>query len=94
MATQAQVHWWYRARRALVADLLAGRLARGARVIDVGCGTGDNLGALEEIAGRTVVGRRAVALRRPACAADGGRRRAGRGVPGRGTCRSPPGPPT
>jgi hypothetical protein len=27
MATQAQVHWWYRARRALVADLLAGRVA-------------------------------------------------------------------
>jgi SAM-dependent methyltransferase len=56
MATQAQVHWWYRARRALVAELLAGRVAPGARVIDVGCGTGDNLGALEEIVGRTVVG--------------------------------------
>ena len=29
MATQAQVHWWYRARRALVADLLSGGSARG-----------------------------------------------------------------
>jgi SAM-dependent methyltransferase len=56
MATQAQVHWWYRARRALVAQLLAGRVTHGARVIDVGCGTGDNLEALEEIVGRTVVG--------------------------------------
>src|SRR5262245_55002769 len=56
MATQAQVHWWYRARRALVGELLAGRLAPGARVIDVGCGTGDNLRALDELAGRTVAG--------------------------------------
>lgn len=56
MATQAQVHWWYRARRALVAELLAGQVAAGSRVVDVGCGTGDNLGALEEIVGRTVVG--------------------------------------
>ena len=56
MATQAQVHWWYRARRALVTELLAERVPPGSRVIDVGCGTGDNLGALEEIVGRTVVG--------------------------------------
>ena len=56
MATQAQVHWWYRARRALVAEMLAGRLAPGARVIDVGCGTGDNLAALDDVAGRTAVG--------------------------------------
>jgi ubiquinone/menaquinone biosynthesis C-methylase UbiE len=56
MATQAQDHWWYRARRALVADLLAGEVATGATVIDVGCGTGDNLAALDAVAGRTVVG--------------------------------------
>ena len=56
MATQARAHWWYRARRALVGELLAGRLEPGARVIDVGCGTGDNLPALEDAAGRTVVG--------------------------------------
>jgi SAM-dependent methyltransferase len=56
MATQARTHWWYRARRALVGELLAGQLAPGARVIDVGCGTGDNLPALEDAAGRTVVG--------------------------------------
>jgi ubiquinone/menaquinone biosynthesis C-methylase UbiE len=51
MATQAQVHWWYRARRALVGELLAGEIPAGARVIDVGCGTGDNLGALESASG-------------------------------------------
>ncbi|HET6954671.1 MAG TPA: class I SAM-dependent methyltransferase [Acidimicrobiales bacterium] len=56
MATQAQVHWWYRARRALVAQMLDGALPPEARVVDVGCGTGDNLGALEAAAGGTVVG--------------------------------------
>lgn len=56
MATQAQVHWWYRARRALVTDLLAGVVAPRSRVIDVGCGTGDNLTALEAATGGQVVG--------------------------------------
>jgi SAM-dependent methyltransferase len=56
MADQARDHWWYRARRALVADLLAGELAPGATAVDVGCGTGDNLGALDGVAGRTVAG--------------------------------------
>jgi len=56
MATQAQGHWWYRARRALVADLLAGEVRPGATVIDVGCGTGDNLGALDDAVARPVVG--------------------------------------
>jgi SAM-dependent methyltransferase len=56
MADQARDHWWYRARRALMADLLAGELAPGATVVDVGCGTGDNLGALDGVAGRTVAG--------------------------------------
>jgi len=56
MVEQARDHWWYQARRALVAGLLAGELAPGARVVDVGCGTGDNLGALDDVAGRTVAG--------------------------------------
>jgi ubiquinone/menaquinone biosynthesis C-methylase UbiE len=51
MATQAQVHWWYRARRALVGEMLADELPPAAQVIDVGCGTGDNLGALESVSG-------------------------------------------
>jgi ubiquinone/menaquinone biosynthesis C-methylase UbiE len=56
MATQAQVHWWYRARRALVTQMLAGELSPAARVIDVGSGTGDNLAALDAAAGGPVVG--------------------------------------
>ena len=94
MATQAQVHWWYRARRALVAELLAGRVAPGARVIDVGCGTGDNLGALEEIVGRT--GRRASSCRPTPCGTRPAPRRAtcGSASLGPSTCRSPRGQPT
>jgi SAM-dependent methyltransferase len=56
MAEQAKVHWWYRARRALVAQLLEGRLPPGATVVDVGCGTGDNLAALDAASGGAVVG--------------------------------------
>ena len=93
MADQAQVHWWYRARRALVADVLAGELAPGATAIDVGCGTGDNLGALEDVAGRTVVG---VELSPTPSATPRGPRPAACGPawPGPSSCRSRPGAPT
>jgi SAM-dependent methyltransferase len=33
-------HWWFRGRRELVVSVLRGRLPDGARVLDVGCGTG------------------------------------------------------
>jgi SAM-dependent methyltransferase len=33
-------HWWFRGRRELVTSLLRSRLPDGARVLDVGCGTG------------------------------------------------------
>jgi ubiquinone/menaquinone biosynthesis C-methylase UbiE len=57
MAEQAAAHWWYRARRALVTEVLAGELDPGATVVDVGCGTGDNLVALDAAAcGGAVVG--------------------------------------
>lgn len=33
-------HWWFRGRRELVVSVLRSRLPDGARVVDVGCGTG------------------------------------------------------
>ena len=56
MAEHARSHWWYRHRRELVRQLLAARLSGPLVVLDVGCGTGDNLATLDEVAGRTVVG--------------------------------------
>ncbi|GAA4709179.1 class I SAM-dependent methyltransferase [Sphingomonas lutea] len=49
MAELDQRHWWYRARREVVAALIR-RLAPpppGARILEVGCGTGHNLAMLE-----------------------------------------------
>jgi SAM-dependent methyltransferase len=42
-------HWWYRARRDILADLIARkiRLPEDARILEVGCGTGHNLEMLE-----------------------------------------------
>ena len=45
MAELDQLHWWYRARRAVIAALIE-RYAlppEGAHVLEVGCGTGHNL---------------------------------------------------
>lgn len=50
MALHARTHWWYQGRRRLVADVLTGRLPPHAMVIDVGCGTGDNLTTFDELA--------------------------------------------
>jgi SAM-dependent methyltransferase len=38
-------HWWYRARRDILADLIARRIAlpKDARILEIGCGTGHNL---------------------------------------------------
>jgi SAM-dependent methyltransferase len=56
MASVAETHWWYRARRALVAELLAGRV-RGVDVaLDVGCGTGETLDTLESLGARAAAG--------------------------------------
>jgi SAM-dependent methyltransferase len=50
MADLDQRHWWYRARREVVAALIRRRAMppEGARVLEVGCGTGHNLAMLGE----------------------------------------------
>ena len=50
MAELDQQHWWYRARRQVLAALIR-RKARppaGGRVLEIGCGTGHNLEMLSE----------------------------------------------
>ena len=57
MAAHDSTHWWYRARREILADYLKryGGLPAGARLLEIGCGTGHNLpmlarfGAVEAI---------------------------------------------
>ena len=45
MAEHDSTHWWYRARRDILADFLVreGRLPDRARILEIGCGTGHNL---------------------------------------------------
>jgi SAM-dependent methyltransferase len=50
MAELDERHWWYRARREVIASLIR-RKARphaGARLLEIGCGTGHNLAMLGE----------------------------------------------
>jgi SAM-dependent methyltransferase len=44
MAEHDQVHWWYVARRKILADLIRrqGGLPAEARILEIGCGTGHN----------------------------------------------------
>jgi SAM-dependent methyltransferase len=46
MAASAGGHWWYVARRNLVADAFGGRVPRGCVALDVGTGTGEFLDTL------------------------------------------------
>ena len=45
MAAHDSTHWWYRARREVLADYLTryAALPRYARILEIGCGTGHNL---------------------------------------------------
>jgi SAM-dependent methyltransferase len=50
MAELDERHWWYRARREVIASLIRRRAcpASGARLLEIGCGTGHNLAMLGE----------------------------------------------
>jgi SAM-dependent methyltransferase len=50
MAELDQRHWWYRARREVLAALIrrSVRPPRNARILEIGCGTGHNLAMLGE----------------------------------------------
>jgi SAM-dependent methyltransferase len=50
MAELDQRHWWYRARREVLADLIRREAmpAPQARILEIGCGTGHNLDMLSE----------------------------------------------
>ena len=50
MAELADVHWWYVARRRILGDLIRRevRPPAKARILEIGCGTGHNLGMLAE----------------------------------------------
>jgi SAM-dependent methyltransferase len=50
MAAHDTTHWWYRARRDILADYLTrwGGLPNDARILEIGCGTGHNLPMLAQ----------------------------------------------
>jgi SAM-dependent methyltransferase len=48
MAELDDRHWWYRARRKIIAELIRreARLPKNAQILEIGCGTGHNLAML------------------------------------------------
>ena len=48
MAELDDRHWWYRARRQIIADLIRREALppKNARILEIGCGTGHNLAML------------------------------------------------
>jgi SAM-dependent methyltransferase len=77
-------HWWYRARREILADLIRRKieLPKDARILEIGCGTGHNL---EMLGGFGTVD----ALEVDAAAREVASRRLGREVAAR-RCRTCP----
>jgi SAM-dependent methyltransferase len=71
-------HWWFAARRDIIATLIAARIAKGRqlRILEVGCGTGANLGTLQQFGTVDAVepddAARAVAATRSGVAVKGG----------------------
>lgn len=49
MAELDRTHWWYRARRNILSDLIERRISlpADARILEIGCGTGHNFAMLE-----------------------------------------------
>lgn len=49
MAVQEDVHWWFAARREILAAVISRlvKLPKNVRILEAGCGTGGNLGMLE-----------------------------------------------
>lgn len=78
MARHARTHWWYVARRALVEESLARCDVPPGLVLDVGCGTGDNLDMLGRVTGRLAIGTdlSTYALQHARCGPTGGIRAA------------------
>ena len=57
LASHSADHWWYEARRALVRELLKGRLPVGqCAALDAGCGTAEVVELLADLGASTVVG--------------------------------------
>ena len=48
MLAHEKAHWWYRGRRELLRHVLARRVGRVPRLLEIGCGTGSNLAMLSE----------------------------------------------
>ena len=50
MAELDDRHWWYKARRKIIADLIRRecRVPSGAQILELGCGTGHNLAMLSD----------------------------------------------
>src|SRR5262245_26479182 len=56
MAAHAGAHWWYRARRALVAQLLDGHVRAGGVALDIGCVTGEVVDLLARLGAGVAAG--------------------------------------